>query len=544
MHFGFDTDITEKSMSFCKNDNEKMAVLSLSAMKKNSRALYELQQIAAIDPNDAMLATLLVREVNKVEDWVLSPRMIGLGTATNSLPSAEYDKKYEGVSNYNLIAELNKKDDAVYGKAIYTWVAGQIAGNKVKNMPLWNVAAAHLAFINQDFAQAENFLKKAENTKTAIPKALQTQIHLTRIMSNMNFDLKNGMTDDALLTELKWLQAERDANSGKVVAKTPDEYSSYDILPAKAHYSQWMLAMAERAGAQKNYVKQALFLAQAEVPYDTPDGNFSQNGDAWIYRLDAEHGTNTMEELIAYATENPKNDLQKSLAAPIKRHVNRLWDFVGTKYYREDKLEQALAAYQKIPKTWFAQAQSGYMIYDEYLKNDPFWVGEYRLGTPKKYDRAEFITQLIAFKKAAVSDKKTDKKAALAAYQVGAAYFNTQYGNAWARSHYWLSGSMPEDIAYEYKTLNNNTLARAKAAFEQAANLSTEKRFKALCTRMVGECEWYIALEKYDVSKQKDAPTLAEQPTIQNFKTAFGGLMYKGLVESCDDWQMHLEGGK
>jgi hypothetical protein len=545
MHFGFDSDIAGQSMVFCKNNAEKIAVLSLSAIKQNNRTLAELQQIATIDANDPMLSSLLVREVNKVEDWVLSPRMIGLGTATNSLPSAEYDKKYAGVTDYDLLGKLNQKDDVEYAKTLYTWVAAQIAGGKVKNTALWSVCAAHLAFINQDFGKAETFLKQAEAVKTPLSKALQTQIHLTRIMASMNFDPKNGMTDDALLTELKWLQAERDANMGKVVAKSPDETYYYDISPAQEAYSEWMLAMAERAATQKNYVKQMLFLAQAQTPYSTPDGNFSRATDAWIYRLDAQNGANVAEELIAYASENPKNDLQKMLAAPIKKHVNRLWDVVGTKYYREDKLEQALAAYQKIPKTWFEEKQSGYVIYDTYLKSDPFWVGDFRLAEAKKYDRADFITQLIALKKAAKTAQKTDKKAALAAYQMGAAYYNTTfYGNAWARSRYWWSTGELQESFYESKTLNNSILERAKTAFEQAANLSADKGFKAVCTRMVAECQWHIALSKYQYTPDKEAPTLAEQPIAQSIKTTFGAAFYKDLVETCDGWQLHLQTAK
>jgi hypothetical protein len=542
MHFGFDTEITEKSMAFCKNNAEKMAVLSLSAMKKHDRALYEMQQIAVLDANEPMLATLLIREVNKVEDWVLSPRMIGLGTATSSTQETERNEQYKGVTDYKLIEELNKKDDAAYSKALSSWVSGQIG--KVKNAALWNVAAAHLAFINQDFAQAETFLKQAEKTKTPLSKALQTQIHLTRIMARMSFDPKNGMSDADLLAELKWMRAERDANMGKVVAKSPDETYYYDLSPAQSRYSEWMLAMAERAGAQKNTLKQMLFLAQAQTPYSTPDGGYANNTDAWTYRLDGLHGTAAMEEVIAYANENSTDELHKILAQPLKKHVNRLWDMLGTKYLREDKLEQSLAIYQKIPKTWFAEKISGYTIYDSFLSADPFWIGDMTLSDKlEKYDRAAFVSQLIALKKTAKTDKKMDKQAALAAYQIGAAYYNMHAGNAWARCDYWWSGGATHE-AFEFGADKTMMLKRAKTAFEQAANLSTDRGFRAVCVRMQAECQWHEALSKYTYSSNKDAPTLAEQPLAQSFKTTFGAAIYKGLMESCDDWAMHLRGGK
>ena len=187
------------------------------------------------------------------------------------------------------------------------------------------------------------------------------------------------------------------------------------------------------------------------------------------------------------------------------------------------------------------------MIYDEYLKDDPFWISGMTLNEKlNKYDRAEFVIQLLSLKKTAKSDgkgdKKVDKKAALAAYQVGSAYYNMHCGNAWARCDYWWSGGAVHE-AHEFGADKTIMLKRAKAAFEQAANLSTDKGFRAICVRMQAECQWYEALNKYSNSSTGDAPTLAEQPLAKSFETAFGAAMHKGLMESCDDWAMHLRGG-
>ena len=63
--------------------------MSLGALKREDKTLNLLAQIATIAPQSPTLTTLLVREINKVEDWVLSPQIIGLGTGSSSLSETE-----------------------------------------------------------------------------------------------------------------------------------------------------------------------------------------------------------------------------------------------------------------------------------------------------------------------------------------------------------------------------------------------------------------------------------------------------------------------
>ena len=58
----------------CNNDREKGAVLSILAFKNPGRAMDQIKEIADLNANDELIDILLIREINKMEDWYFTEK--------------------------------------------------------------------------------------------------------------------------------------------------------------------------------------------------------------------------------------------------------------------------------------------------------------------------------------------------------------------------------------------------------------------------------------------------------------------------------------
>ena len=301
-----------------------------------------------------------------------------------------------------------------------------------------------------------------------------------------------------------------------------------------------MLALAERAKRGGNITYQMLFLAQSNHIYSTP----LCEGDkrTWFYILDKEHDVKAVEELVAFLEKDIKTPFETLLIVPAQKEKYRLQDLIGTKYLRDDNLEAALAAYQKIPDTWFAEGQSGYIIYDTYLQQDPFLLQHVSKAVPQKYSRKAFVQQLIQLKADAANPAKDRAKAQFA---VANAYYNmTIQGNSWARMRYWSGSGDGAGVVFEKNSdADYYYAARAKKAYEAAAQLAgntpQDKKFTALCLRMIVACELIGAEVARDGNGEIADEDFAKMPTNKLLKKEYAEY-YKTLIGDCSGWSSFL----
>ncbi|MEY4926242.1 MAG: hypothetical protein RI894_678, partial [Bacteroidota bacterium] len=540
MNRGYEATNVEKSVTFCKNNQEKAALYTLDAIHSPARTLQNLQKVYEYTPENPDLDALLVREVNKIEDWVLTPRITGNMTANESEAREDVPKQPDSQNiDYKMLEIANLKSDEAYTAKVFTWVKAAASNPKLHNPSLWYVATAHLALILNNSTEANAALKLAESAKGKTP-IIDTQIHLTGIMARLNFDKKGGMSHDDLYKDLVWMQKQRDAAAKK--APKDEEYTR------NSDYNKWLMALANRADTQENVTMAALFYAQTDSYVSKGWATGYVKNDSYIYYLDKKGTTDNVEEVLTMINSPQKDNLIKLLTDSLGKHVNRLKDVLGTKYLREDKLEKSVAAYETIPKEWFKEAKCGYTIYDTYLRNDPFWAG-IQEGKTLHYSRKGFVLRLMGLKDEV---KDPTKNQAWAQYQVANGYYNiSRNGNAWARSRYW-KGSDEANYAHEDpKDEEYFRATRAKKAYSEAAELAKDKAFKALCLRMVAECELqdlhysFLLGNRYDPEAEKQDNSLSAKKTTTGLGLkANYPEYYKKLFGDCSGWASFLARGK
>lgn len=537
MNQGYEATNLKKSLGFCKNNDEKAALYTLDAIHSPGRTLENLQKVFDYTPANPDLDVLLVREVNKIEDWVLTPRITGSGPANDVETRADLPEAKQENIDYRILQLANAKSDEAYTAEVFMWVKTTANSAKLHNPALWQTAAAHLALILGNYAEAKTALTLAEKAKEKTP-AIAKQIHLTGIMARLNFDLAGEMSHDELYKDLVWMRKQR------------NEEKKEDNLgySQNTDYNRWIAALATRADEQKNIPLAALFYAESQNYISKGWDSGSYYNDGFIYYLDRNGTPDQVEAVISMITAQQKDNLIKLLTDSLGKHTNRLTDVLGTKYLREDKLEKAVAAYESIPKEWFKEKKCGYQIYDNYLREDPFWVGVQE-GKKLRYSRKGYVLRLMGLKEEA---KDPTKNQAWAQYQIANAYYNASYyGNAWARSRYWWSSyaSTQNGIAHEDSDDREYyTAKRAKIAYQAAAELATNKAFKALCLRMVATCQLHelgyndlVGASNYDENKKEF--TIEETVAGRDLKKNYSEF-YKKLLGDCAGWTAFLQKGK
>ncbi len=132
----------------CKTNHERETVYFLRAIDPHNSALDELKSMYSIDPTSEYLTILLSREVNKIEErW--------------------YDDKW-----YN--KEKLDERDKTYLSDFAAFLDVCANEKKVGNPDLWNLARAHVRFMNHEPMEAATIL--AELQKSATNKLVRNSL--------------------------------------------------------------------------------------------------------------------------------------------------------------------------------------------------------------------------------------------------------------------------------------------------------------------------------------------------------------------------------
>ncbi|MDR0845059.1 MAG: hypothetical protein LBN71_07545, partial [Tannerella sp.] len=161
-------------------------------------------------------------------------------------------------------------------------------------------------------------------------------------------------------------------------------------------------------------------------------------------------------------------------------------DLKGTLAFRNNDLQTAYETFASMPGD-FWQSRNGLSSAD-YLNEDPFVPKGLGKDLDREFDykfnKAEFVKQLIHLQKQAETDKKADSY-----IQLGNAYFNTSYfGNAWMMTRYGWSVS---DLYYTKTDClpqwmrDYMTSAIARTCFEKALAASPTDEQRAYASVML-----------------------------------------------------------
>lgn len=489
-------------MKFATTNKEKANVLFMYSLRKTDRQLSNIRRIYELNPDHVLLPFLIVREVNKLEHWVMSTKY----TAFAPILRPGYDYRSSNQALINSAIEEDQK----YAESFLSWL---YSVKSTLNQELYNSVVSLTQFISDDAAAAYQTLSTAKY-------------------------------DDEELIAWKG----RMMGILKVAAFKSTKIESIDLsiyLTGDYFARQRFLFLMGRLFEFRNDLGVAASLYshlnqnKSRVVWAEPKGytafNLSFYSDYFDY-FDANYNAQDVVGIVDYAKSAPKlnPELTHLLEHVTKDHV-RLLDLIGTKYLRQGELLKSISYLKQVPtQYWQSDARS----YKKYLSANPFYADFYSGHderkadsiTYTKYEVVQNLYDLIELEKT-----QTGNANAQTNFLIANCYFNmTTHGNSWMMKRSWWSKHSSNTVYVDSDEFNK--CITAKSYYMKASNASEVDMFEALCLRMAGRCESYGLYfdEDYDYDFDYDPYGGFREYMFDKNTT------YKALKNKFPEWHMEL----
>jgi hypothetical protein len=503
----------EETLKHAKTPEEVANIWLLHGIWIEEKGLPYIINVYKNNPASHGLGFLLLREINKMEDWILTPQY--------SLfePSTRGD--YWENNNARRILQRVKLDRA-YAREVLNFI-NTVDFSKTDNPAQWQLSQCYLAFLAQDNVKAVAALRLAEK------------------------QINKSNTLYAPLQVVKGLVLVAAQEQGK--AGIPDEVRPILMEQYKDKKHKYLFGIGRELEEKGNTTLAALLFAkasdEAEAYWDYETVNWKAKNNVqsmysdyyWEYLtyMDACYTIPQMHDIIDDVTAfKAKSTFDNWLYGNIIKEKHELYRILGTKYFREGKLAEAAETFKNIKPAD-----------DFYFDENPFYkikfTPEFTADYNKKHkvNRSYITANLITV--LAKANNTVEKDRDYYYFLAGNCYYNISfYGNAWNMSHRFMSASqtstgLPDDdnyfgckIAMHYYTL----------AYKHAKT----PKFKALCLRMMAECRDAAISQQYDSNwRYNYRYELVKEPNAYDaqFKKQYGAYyndLYKSNCTAFEDY--------
>lgn len=477
----FDKSININSiLKHAKTNVEKANVYALAATKKHDKALDYIKKVYELNPNSEFLDFLLLREINKIEDWVFTPFY------TNFEPSIQ--ESYLGEDKIFSYKKLEKRI------------------NKDRNY-----ANEVLNFLNT---------RKESNKNIAVFKAQLALIALkhNECSKNLTSLEKNVSKNDTLFSVIKKIKALNITTNQKqneaILTKEVQE-----ILLENKNDKKFIFSIARELEYHGNRTDAVFLFSKIndEENYGLVwksrkhlRGSYRDFFYDYFGYIDVLYTPKELENIIEIVKNNQAKDSFSSWkTSRLTKEIPKLYDLLGTKYIRQNNLEKALENFKKLDdKYWidnYSMWNSCYSSSEKVFDKNPFFTFYYTPDFIKEkenfYLTKTTITQkIIDYIKKANNPKEKNRDYYY--FLVANCYRNmTIDGNAWMMRRYGVSRNDVEPFPEDETEFQNGFLA--KKYYNLAYKHAKSDKFKSLCLWLA---EDYSKLKKineddyYDLS--------------------------------------------
>ncbi len=466
-----------------KNKKEVALIYEMAGMRKTDYSLGLLEGIYKNDKASEALGFLLVREMNKLEDWIYTPYYSYFS------PSMSEDY-WDTEKSITPLLMQRVADDRRYAAKLLQFV-NSVNLNTVRDAEVFRSAKAYLLFMVKDYNGCLSYISSLkQNTKEG-----QHQLLLIKSLClTANQPKGNAVVPEAVK---RLLMSELDSRNGKFVFAIGRELEYLGNTTDAALIYSRLENMEWKAKDQRS-------------PY------FDDYYSYYFDYLDGTYSATAVKNLITAIHSNRKKDEFSVWLYGKITDTNQLYDLLGTKYLRLNRLNEALSSFNKMAPD---SRTSGY------LDDNPFYEFKYTPAFVERRDsiqltKADITKHLIKYieKGANPAEKDRDYYNFLA----GTCYYNmTQNGNSWYMRRYtWSSSELTSSLPDEADFHNCDY---AKQYFLRAFKYAKTRKFRALCMRLAAKCEHKKQEYWYDTTK--------EDYTIGNYDYALSHNKYRDKIK-------------
>lgn len=413
--FNHEPEMIQKTLSLAANNVEKSDIISLWALNYPGRSLEQLEKIVALNPRNQFLAPLIMREVNKIEDWIFTPRY------TQYLPSTSKNF-YDNTDNFRF-QNKNMQSDSIYLKRVVSFLKNLVASTKGDLHDMIALAVAHLSFIADDTLSGKKYLGMiSSDAKPAVLQQKNTDELLVLLKSS---DIESTPVQNVLADKIGVLESLQK----KLPEINKTLYSVLRIISGEYERKN------DYAIAGLLFLKSEKFKDEYEYYKLEYDGHYEPSYYWKIGYFDRRATIKDMDHLILLIRKKTKNKFEQYLCSQKLADINAYLDLKGTMALRENNFRLANECFSKIPDDFYINNyEFGY-----YLHENPFLpkiLNKNISSSPRQYvfSKAKFTEGVLSL----FGRLKDNPKRADSIYlTLGHVYFNCSYwGNSWMMINY------------------------------------------------------------------------------------------------------------
>lgn len=461
----------KSTLEAAKTNEDKASVLAYNSVQKLDKNLDQLQQIYRLNPKNEVFCFLVLREVNKLEDWVFSPYY------TYRLPAIEnhnlsWDSEDKITTNILL---KRAEEDRIYATPLLHFVQS-IDLRFVQNPKIILAAEIQLLFISKNYERCLEKIKsyKAKYSHDASIEAIDKINCLAQIgrqaygqasiPKNCFPILEKYITDEKFLFALgRELENKGNLTDALALISIKKEENYYDD---GTNSSSW----------QANYKKTSDNLIFLTDYFDYVD---------YVYT------SAQLQSVINKLESLSRSQKSSFIYSNLFNDLDYLKDLLGTKYFRENKLIAARNAFRSTSKGYW---EENYNLWergryeDNCFDKNPFFSLPYTEDFIYKRDtflvtKLSVVEHLIDYMYKAEKTGKGDYYY----FIIATAYQNfTKHGNSWMLRRFYATENYNREDVHQYiddKEYRQSLLAQYfyRKAYEKAKS----NKMKALCLRMI-----------------------------------------------------------
>lgn len=444
-----------EAVMLANNNHEQAMVEVMQAIHNPQPCLNQLKNLSWLEPKNDFLPFLWIREINKLEDWLLGPLYSGFGS------TRAYNGYYYEEDMHKLVmAQL--LNDKAYAKLCLANL-DLLLQRPEMDKHFYALCAGYIAYMVGDLAKSSEYYALVDPNQ--LSSKAKTQFALCKYMHSLSANPKVSNTHrSSFLNLIAQLEEEEKANPDmKFIKEQLIAFSAKEFMARGARAEGLMLFGKSNKGYQSHdYIGVA-------------------NAYTQLYEIG---NSANVKEVIAILDKKEKSAFEAYLASAIYSEYSyeykdwnrdKVMDLLTMHLVKEDKLGEAYQWTLRINKNYWSAEP-----YNLFAKDDPFvvspWNGHAALNQSRKtYTKPEFLKKLLELKVRAAKASGNEKASLL--YLIGNAYFSMSYhGKYWIAQHYYWSSMMEAKNKQDEFMYPN----RAKYYYKEALAHATDKNLGAL----------------------------------------------------------------
>ncbi|MEO7978093.1 hypothetical protein [Flavobacterium sp.] len=476
----------EEALKYTRNKEEIANIYAYASVQKVDKNLDYLREIYKNNPKSQILGFLLLREINKIEDWVYTPYY------SNYNPSTDFADFWNDKIKVTTQTLRNRSEnDRLYAQEVLDFI-NSIEIKHTHYTVVWEASKINLQFITRNYTDCLKNISQFEKTHQFEKVAEEIE-------------------------KIKAMCITANQEIGKAIIKPEIER----IILKYKEDERFIFALGRelefRGNITDGMALMSLIEGITDGGYDIDDVEWRDNriktsGNLQeFYRyfdyLDFVYSAKDLQTIVNRIGKGFDTKFQKAIYFKLSKDKDYLKDLLGTKYLRENQLRNALVTFKSLNKkywddnynAWERGEYGEYYVFDQ----NPFYDFKYTrhfIEHKEKYlvTKLSVTQHLVKYTNLANNPKTKDRDYYY--FLIANCYYNmSDYGNSWMMRRYssyeygsnFQNESYIDEIEYRNKI---KALANYKLAF---ANAKTD-RFKALCLRMID----YTEKNEYELSER------------------------------------------